>query len=156
MTRKRYGSVVNRLYENPNTTPEITVGTGMTEYLWSDRHAWEVIEVADQKHVTVREYDHRKKENSKGFDNDWELISNENNRTMNLVKRGKYWYAVAVCTVDDAKEILAGTDNLDERLWACHNGFDLEEIVNTGKAKKKYHKKNVSFGRADYYYDYEF
>jgi len=154
MARRWYGSLNNRVEENRQFCEEIKVGTGMTEYLWSDRHAYEVIAVKDQKHVTVREYDHKKKSDTP-FDNDWELISNENNAIMEMVKRGKYWYTAVTITPEQAKEIFEG-DDIDSKLWACHNGFDLQAVIESGKCKTKYHKKNVSFGVADYYYDYEF
>lgn len=91
MVSKWYGSVNNRIEENRMFCDEIKVGTGMTEYLWSDRHAYEVVEVTDQKHIKVREYDHRYA--GKGhMDNEWELISNPNNHVREMVKWGKYWY----------------------------------------------------------------
>lgn len=154
MSRTWYGSLNNRVEENRQYVKEIKVGTGMTEYFWSDRHAYEVIAVKDQKHVTVREYDHKKKSDT-AFSNDWELISNPENQTMDLVKRGKYWYTVVTITPEEAKEIYEGSD-IDAKLWACHNNFDLQEIIASGKKKSTYHKRNVSFGVAEYYYDYEF
>ena len=48
-----YGNVINRVMEK-SKTPEIVVGMGATECLWSDRHAYEVIAVQDEKHITVR------------------------------------------------------------------------------------------------------
>lgn len=120
MARKWYGNLTNRIEEDRQYTPEIKVGTGMTEYLWSDRHAYEVIAVKDQKHVTVREYDHKLKGDA--FSNDWELISNPENRTKEMNKRGKYWY----------------------------------EVHSYADGTKHYERKHVSFGVADYYYDYEF
>lgn len=119
-----YGNVINRIEENRPSIPEIEVGTGVTEYCWSDRHAYEVIEVKDQKHVTIREYDH--KCIGGPYSNEWELISNPDNRTINLVKRGKYWYVPSTWTDKD------------------------------GKDHKHYSKMNVRFGVASYYYDYEF
>ena len=151
---KWYGSLNNRVDENKMFCEEIKVGTGMTEYFWSDRHAYEVIEVTDQKHIKVREYDAVKADNV-SYSNNWKLVSNEKNPTRELVKRGKYWYSVARCSAEEAKRILDGND-LQERIWACHNNFDLQEIVETGKERKKLHRLNVSFGVADYYYDYEF
>jgi len=144
----------NRVDENKMFCEEIKVGTGMTEYFWSDRHAYEVIEVTDQKHIKVREYDAVKADN-KEYSNHWKLVSNEKNPTRELVKRGKYWYSVSRCSAEEAKRILESND-LQERIWACHNNFDLQEIVETGKERKKLHRLNVSFGVADYYYDYEF
>ena len=112
---KWYGNIMNRLEEGKQFVPEITVGTGMTEYLWSDRHAYEVVAVKDQKHVSVRELGHRPK--GEAFSNDWELFPDESNPVREMVKRGKYWYWNRVATENRA---------------------------------------SVSFGKADYYYDYEF
>lgn len=154
MSRQWYGSINNRLEENRMLVDEIKVGTGMTKYSWSDTHAYEVVEVKDQKHVAVREYDHKAK-GDVPMSNSWELISNTENPIINLVKRGNYWYSVVTITPEEAKEILESND-IDSKLWACHNNFDLSEIVANGKAKKSYHRWNVSFGKASYYYDYEF
>ena len=114
---KWYGSVQNRLEENKQLCEEIKVGEGMTKYNWSDRYAYEVIEVISQKHVIVRELSHKCVGGP--YSNEWELYSDKSNPTMELVKRGKYWYRVY-----------------------CEG--QMRERV------------NVSFGVADYYYDYEF
>ena len=100
----------------------IEVGTKMTQFHWSDRTAWEVIAVKDQKHVTVRELS--AKCIGGAYSNDWELTSNPNGRTMELGMRGNKWY----------------------------------NLYRDRDTKKIYHweKVNVSFGYADYYYDYSF
>ena len=118
-----------------------------------DRHAYEVTKVIDQKHVYVREYDH--KHIGEAYENKWELISNPDRAEMYLTKRGKYWYRTVSLTPDRAREILESND-IDARLWASHNGFHLDEMVKDGKNRTTYHRMNVSFGKADYYYDYEF
>lgn len=153
MARRFYGSLNNRFEENRMFCDKIKVGTGMTKYSWSDRHAYEVVEVTDQKHVKVREYDH--KHIGQAYENSWELISNPENPVTALVKRGNFWYSVSTITPTEAKEILEGND-IDSKIWAFHNGFNLSEIAESGKNKSKYHKWNVSFGKAEYYYDYEF
>ena len=157
MARKWYGSLNNRVEENRMFCDEIKVGTGVTKYSWSDRHAYEVVDVKDQKHVSIREYDHKRPDDGKdySYSNDWVLVSNENNPIINLTKRGKYWYSTVSITPEEAKEIL-DNGTVDDRIWACHNDFNLAEIVESGKAKTKYHRVNVSFGVAEYYYDYEF
>ena len=154
MSRKWYGSLDNRIEENKMLCEKIEVGTGMTEYLWSDRNAYEVINVKDQKHVTVREYDHKKADNE-SYSNNWELISNENNPTIEMVKRGNYWYSSVTITPEEAQEILDNND-IDLKIWACHNNFNLPEIIEKGKTKTTYHRMNVSFGKAEYHYDYTF
>lgn len=155
---KWYGSLNNRVEENRQFCDEIKVGTGMTEYFWSDRHAYEVIAVKDQKHVTVREYDHKRPDDGKdySYSNEWVLVSNEKNPSLDLVKRGKYWYTETSITPERAKEILEGKYNFDDRLWASRCGFDLHAIVESGKKKTTYHRRNVSFGVAEYHYDYSF
>ena len=55
MSSMWYGSLNNRIDERRRSAPP-EVGMGATEYLWSDRHAYEVIAVKDDRHVTVRRY----------------------------------------------------------------------------------------------------
>ena len=136
---------------------EIKVGTGMTEYSWSDRHAYEVVEVKDQKHVKVREYD--VKHIGEAYTNNWELISNEENPVRSLVKRGKYWYYTTTVTTDDVKkyndEAETENDRVNFLIWLSQLGVSKEDVLEKGKITKS-HRTNVSFGVADYYYDYEF
>lgn len=118
---KWYGSLNNRLEENKMYCDEIKVGTGVTEYSWSDRTPYEVIEVKNQKDVIVRKLDHKKADDIE-FSNNWILISNPDNYSGELVYRYNAWY------------------------WKYKrlNG------------ETYYSKANVSFGVADYYYDYSF
>lgn len=107
MSRVWYGSLNNRLEENKMFCKEIEVGMGVTEYFYSDRQAYEVVEVKDQKHVSIRKYDH--KPAGEPMSNDWELVSNKDNPVINLVKRGNYWYRTKTATLEhinstDAKE----------------------------------------------------
>lgn len=48
-----YGSLQNRVQENCRY-PKPEIGMGATEMLWSDRNAYEVIEIKDDRHITVR------------------------------------------------------------------------------------------------------
>lgn len=153
MSRVWYGSLQNRLEENKQFCETIQVGTGMTKYFYSDCDAYEVVEVSDQKHVKVREYDHELI--GEAFTNDWKLTSNPKNPITELVKRGKFWYVAVTLTPEEAKEIKENHDT-ESLVWACNNGFILDEIIESGKAKTKYHRWNVSFGVAQYYYDYSF
>lgn len=146
---KLYGSLDNRLEENKMFCNEIKVGTGMTEYYWSDRHAYEVTEVIDQKHVKVREYDH--KHIGEAFTNKWELVSNPDNPERLMTRRGNYWYWTNTLTADDLEKV---TDPYD-RFRFSMMGFDLDKVQQNGK-QTKYTKASVSFGIASYYYDYEF
>lgn len=144
---KWYGSLDNRLEENNDKVSIIEVGTGMTEYSYSDRHPYEVVEVKDQKHVTVRGLRHRLI--GEPMSNNWELYSDNTNPTMDMVKRGNYWYRAVTATA----EMLNG--DIETRLWLATNGFNPDTLKTKGK-QTKYFKMNVSFGVAEYYYDYEF
>lgn len=78
-----YGNLMNRIMENDEGTNDIKVGTRLTEYLYSDRNVWEVIEVKSKKNVVIRELS--AKHNVAFSNNDVELFSDENNRVMELV-----------------------------------------------------------------------
>lgn len=144
---KWYGSLNNRLAEAGKDAEEIKVGMGATEFHWSDRSAYEVIEVIDQKHIVIREYDHIHKGDA--YENSWELVSNPEKPAIKLTKRGNYWYRTCTVTASDLK------DDIDFRLWLCHWGFDMETIKAKGK-QTKYSRMNIRIGYADYYFDYEF
>lgn len=148
---KWYGSLNNRLEEGRQFCPVIEVGTGMTEYHWSDRTAYEVVAVRDQKHVTVRELDPVHVGDG-CMDNRWELHSNPANPECDMVKVGEVWYWTDTCTAAELAEIEKDTRNLLALVVA---GFDPDKIRAKGKQTKR-RKANVSFGVADYHYDYEF
>lgn len=156
MSMAWYGNLTNRLEENKMFCEEIKVGTGMTEYSYSDRHPYEVIEVKDQKHVKVRRLDH-KHVGDGCMDNNWELISNENNPVYEMTKRGNYWYRTVRISSDILKNLESedAEERLRTSLFLCHNNVDIDKLKEKGKTTK-YHRMNVSFGVADYYYDYEF
>lgn len=150
MATKFYGNLMNRIEEGKQFCREITVGTGMTEYHWSDRTPYEVIAVKDQKHVTVRRLDYKAK-NPGAMDNVWELYSNPENPACDMVKVGDVWYWTVTVT---AADLDAMKDQYD-LFHLCVGGFDPDKIRAKGKQTKRT-KANVSFGVARYYYDYEF
>lgn len=156
MGRRWYGSLNNRIEENRQFCDEIKVGTGMTEYFWSDRKAYEVVAVKDQKHITVRQYD--AKHTGEAYENKWELISNPNNPALQMTKRGDKWYFTTTVTADDIRRMEAIEDNVERfqaMVWLANNCVDKNIVLEKGKVTR-YHRANVSFGVADYYYDYEF
>lgn len=153
MATKFYGNLMNRLEEGKQFCGEITVGTGMTEYHWSDRTAYEVIEVRDQKHVTVRELDYKAK-NPGAMDNEWELYSNPDNAVRDMVKVGECWYWTNTLTAAAVDEYVAKEGDY-ALLRLAVGGWDIERIRAKGKQTKRW-KANVSFGIARYYYDYSF
>jgi len=143
------GSIVNRIEENRMFCDTIEVGTRLTEYFYSDRHPYEVVSVEDQKHVWVRELDHKPADDM-AYSNNWILISNPDNPERYLVKRGKYWYWTGTCTLEQWE---SGDSNMQLRLVV--SGFDPEVLKKRGK-QTKYSRASVSFGKGDYYYDYSF
>lgn len=162
---KLYGSLQNRMEENKMFCNEIKVGTGMTRYYFSDRHAYEVVKVIDQTNVFVRKYDH--KAVGEAMSNQWELISNENNPVIELKLKNGVWMQV----INYSKDMWMANAKRDfEKGWTrtiesayeyykCMSGLtDKEkEKIESGKIVKKLRKfGNVSFGVAEYYYDYEF
>jgi hypothetical protein len=162
---KLYGSLSNRFEENRMYCDGIKVGTGVTKYCYSDRHAYEVVKVIDQTHVFIREYDH--KPAGEPMSNQWELISNENNPVIELKLRNGVWHRVLEYTKEKWMRMAQKwvEDGSSKTVEAAYNYFkcmsDLTEKQNEkieqGKAVKKYNKfGNISFGVAEYYYDYEF
>ena len=151
MSRVWYGSVQNRLEEDRMYCDEIKVGTGVTEYSWSDRHPYEVVAVKDQKHVSVRQMGHRHVGDG-CMDNSWELFSDESKPIQQLERRGQYWYWTLTVTAEDLK---GRESDIYFCLFLANNGFDRDVILAKGKQTKRRRAK-VSFGVAEYYYDYEF
>ena len=156
---KLYGSLQNRLEENRQFVKEIKVGDGVTEYDYSDRHAYEIIAVKDQKHFTMRKL--TAKHIGGAFENKWELISDENNPEYEIAKRGNNWYFVITFTADMIPEREFDENGyytnewLNAMLGLAHNNISVEELRKKGKITR-YRKANISVGVKDYYYDYEF
>lgn len=87
-----YGSLHNRLLENADS-PVPKVGMGATECGYSDRHAYEVIEVKDERHIVVRRLDSKRiDKNGMSECQEYEYTSNPRNHTCNLflTKQGKW------------------------------------------------------------------
>lgn len=83
---KWYGSLTNRIEESC-TSPEPVVGMGVTEYCWSDRHPYEIIEVIDSRHIVVRRLDHKRIDhNGMSECQDYEYFSNEKYPGIKLFK----------------------------------------------------------------------
>lgn len=143
MNQKWYGSLNNRLEENKMFCNKIEKGTLLTEYLYSDKHAYEVVEVLNQKHVKVRELDHIKKEGSNNYDNEWTLISNPKKPIRELKFRYGKWNWVRKFTKESINDLLFIPEKIAK---------DLQ----TKDTSIQYSPTNVSFGIGEYYYDYTY
>lgn len=151
MSKKWYGSLTNRLNENcyfNGTFNNLKIGTPCTEYLYSDRIPYEVVKVDNQKHIWIRELDaERIDDNGMSDCQSYGYKSNINNpiKELELTKFG--W-----------KEVIRYNKELYEKLIK-KQGYVLwgDEIVNkvlNNKEVKRSSKINISFGIAQYYYDY--
>ena len=87
-----YGSFQNRLAENCKQ-PKPEVGMGVTEYCWSDRHAYEITEVIDDRHIIIRRLDYKRIDNNGMSEcQDYEYTSNPDNHSIKLflTKQGQW------------------------------------------------------------------
>jgi len=147
------GSYINRLLENHPNDSVIEVGTLVTEYLYTDRHVYEVVEVDSPKRVTIRRMRALPKEGSVPMSNQWELVSDKDGIERKLTKRGKYWYWTSEVTKDMYDE---RKDDVRFMIAFLGAGFDKDKMERDGKSQARYRRAKVRFGVGDYYYDYEF
>lgn len=92
MSRAWYGSVQNRIMES-SAMPKPEVGMGATECGYTDRHPYEIIEVADDRHIIVRALDYKRTDDNGMSDcQDYEYSSNPENHTAKLflTKKGEW------------------------------------------------------------------
>lgn len=164
---KFYGCLTNRLEEGKQFVDEIKVGTGVTEYHYSDRTPYEVIEVIDQKHIVIRALDYRRiDDNGMSDAQNYEYISNENNIKYELVLKNNVWYKVRTITKES---LLKGAERLvvENSFRTIESAYNYlkamanltekqHQSIEQGKAVKKYDKMNISIGYADRFYDYTF
>lgn len=148
--KKWYGSLQNRLEENQMYVDEIKVGTYATMYEYSDRHAYEVVEVKDQKHIKIRKLDAKRiDDNGMSDSQHYEYLSNENNpiEELELTKYG--WKKVIRYNIDLYNKV---KNRIGYVLW----DIDIINKVLSGKEVKRSYKVNISFGIADEHFDYSF
>ena len=175
-----YGSIDNRLLENRyffnETNESITEGMPCTIYYWSDRHAYEVVKVFDQTHVSVRKL--RAIRTDGGGMSEFQQYRYERDLSAPVLelklKNGKwrqvlhydpeYWareaeVIVKGCSAIPAEQAYAefkkaltrgkGPNFLTEKQF--EKLFDRkEEVIKLGEMF------NISFGIADEYYDFSF
>ena len=132
---------------------EIKVGIGATEIFYYDRYPYEVTNVEDQKHVTIRPM--KAIHIGNAYANEWKIISESNAAEMKLVKRGHYWYIASTLTREELGEIeeAYAKGDPDRYMQACLCGYDFGKIKLKGK-QTRYRKINIKFGFADRYHDY--
>lgn len=151
--KKIYGSLDSRLEENcyfNGTKDNIHVGTLCTVYYWSDREAYEVVKVIDQKHIFIRQLD-AKRIDGGGMSEfqDYEYKRNEQNQIKELELTKWGW-----------KEVIRYNQDLYDKFMRIQ-GFvlwddSIVDKVKQGKEVKRTQKINISFGKAEKYHDYSF
>lgn len=162
---KLYGSLQNRLVEGRDfTNGNIKVGTGATEVLYSDRHAYEVIAVKDQNHFTIR----RMKATATGeyMSNKWKLESDETQPTCNIERINGVFYEVNYLTKDKVmkraekalKEVFVPGTPIEKAIdyVTMYLTKTQKERVLNGKQVKLKSKMNITIGIQEEYYDYSF
>lgn len=162
---KLYGSLQNRLVEGRDfTNGNIKVGTGVTEVLYTDRHAYEVTVVKDQNHFTIR----RMKATATGesMSNEWKLESDETQPTYDIERINGVFYKVSYMTKEKvmkrAEEMLKETFVPNTSIEKAIDFVTMyltdkqKERVLNGKQVKLKSKMNLSIGIQQEYYDYEF
>lgn len=168
MSKVWYGSLQNRLEEGHNFTGrEIRVGDDGTMYMWSDRHPFYVVDVQNQKRIKVREYYHCADQDKAGGmgHQDWLLF--------------KTWDEMNDYLSRFFPENYKAGDHREEpepQTWVFRYGKWMREHTLTemkhpdayNKREREQFEKNgffktysplsggVSFGVAEYYYDWEF
>jgi hypothetical protein len=159
---KWYGNVTNRLEEG-RTVPEIIDGMDITMYHWSDRTCYWVEHVENQKRIIVGEYyvcaDHSKP-GGMGHQN-WMYFKTLKDENEYLEK---YFPGTRTGSENDKPAL---------ETWVYRYNKWMQEVTYTDehhcsekelKSLKKngYYKRyynlggKISFGRRDYYYDWEF
>lgn len=162
---KLYGSLNNRLEEGKMFCEKIEVGTGVTEYGYSNKYPYEVVEVKDQKHIVIREMETKRIDKNGMSDcQEYQYISNTNNPKIELVNKNGVWFKV----LEHSKEKwLQGAENIKDSFKnkeiaynyiKCMAGLTSKQYENieAGKIVNKYIKMNISFGVMEKYYDYTF
>lgn len=164
---KLYGSLNNRFEENKMYVDKIEVGTLATEYHWSDRTPYEVVEVEDQKHVFIRELKAKRIDNNGMSDSQsYEYSSDETKPIKELQLRNGKWYKVNRMSKE---KFLKRAESLrndfkDRSIEKAYNyciamsGLTQKQIerIEQGKEVKRFSGIDISFGKAEKYFDYSF
>lgn len=168
---KFYGSLNNRIDENRyfgNTYGKIAPGTPCTVYLYTDRHAYEVIEVKSQTNLIIRRLKAVRTDNFGMSDaQNYRYESNPTAKAeeIKLTKNG--WRYVSTFNREGFAKCVnnlmqdAGNKEAAEKLatffWRRNlTDKQFAKVMEGKEVTKLQSKVNISFGVADEYYDYSF
>ncbi|MFW6311272.1 MAG: hypothetical protein ACOC1K_03450 [Nanoarchaeota archaeon] len=155
------GSMINHLMSNNDTKPE--VGKGCTLLHWTDREAWEVIEVRkNDKEVVIQKYNPKRIDNNGMSDAQEYEYSELTDAKKTLVYKWGSWKERSETIVFEEnilQKYRGGQKLFDE--YEKRGGKYINNVINTlipGMTKKKvsYNKVSVLWGVKREYYDYSF
>lgn len=168
---KLYGSLNNRVDENcyfGDTYGNIKKGTPCTIYLWSDRHAYEVIEAKSQTHLVIRRLKAiRTDDHGMSDAQDYKYESNPAAKPEEIKLTRGGWNRVKTYNRDLFEKVVAtlskdanneeSARNLATFYWKqALTEKQFEKVLAGKEVTKNESKINISFGIADEYYDYSF
>lgn len=169
---REIGSLANRLEENRyfnGTKNNIKVGTKCTIYLYSDSHAYEVVEVENQQNVTIRRLKAIRTDNygmSDTQDYRYESDENAGKEKIRLTKNG--WREVKVYTKEgfekavenffssSCKTIESARAFIEYHYRLALTEKEFQKVMAGKSVTKVKGKVNISFGVANEYFDYSF
>jgi len=158
------GSFFNHLMSNNNSIPE--VGKGATILYWTDREAYEVIEVSnDGKECKIQRYN-AKRVDKLGMSDSQEYEYKElTNEVRDLIFRNGSWHFnmneivftkefLSTC-ITKYSVVLNLTKEQREDIYQGE-AFPQKVVPGITRMKKVYPKVNILFGVKKEYYDYSF
>lgn len=145
------GSFINHLMANNATVP--VVGAGATELLYSDRHAYEVIEVSADGKTVVIEACNAIRTDSNGMSDQQDYRYEPNGQKTTLVWRNGAWrrQCVQVFFTETAEAL-----TYQERQQFFDENNQLKLVPGMTYEKKSYPKMSIIFGVQQAYHDYSF
>jgi hypothetical protein len=159
---KDTGSIVNYLYGNNATVP--IIGKGATVLLWTDRHAYEVLEINEkEKTVVIQAYEAvRMDKNNESENQEYSYDKLVGEKMILKFKNGFWKYCTHhIIYTDEALE----DTNISHHILDIYKkmGGEMDDyfnkitvIPNLTKIKNEWHKINIIFGVKNEYYDYSF
>ena len=149
------GSFFNLMMGNNNTLP--VVGEGATILHWTDRSAYEVIEVSkDYKDVVIQRYKAKRVDNYGMSDSQSYEYKELEEQTKKLRYRNGGWkeeiISYELCDGIDYDELTKEQQDslISDDVWGW------QFVAGITRQKKTYKKVNIIFGVKREYYDYSF
>lgn len=162
---KNTGSFFNMVMGNNSTLPE--VGKGATILLWTDRHAYEVMEVSDDKKSCIIEQYLPERVDKLGMSDHQEYkYEKTNGFKQKVVWRREKW-RLEIKTIEfldsyykeyeQAKKEIGPLNARKQYIDSLFDGYgNLILVEGKTRVKKSYSPVNILFGQKREYYDFSF